>query len=392
MVEERYAEAAEAARASIWSSPGDLYSWHALGRIEYARTEPDAWPRQALPLPLAEDPAWAELLARPASIDLDLDATLPDPEAMARLRAAAAILIEENTRLATRLEPLRRQHGYRVDAFETNVKYSYTSLHMRTLALFMHKYGAFPMVEPPPELDPALEPAFAMGGAATMERGYLNGAYPGNCLDIYTDHDLEAFQSVWQGRGMPDADSHTRASFPLMLGAADQTLQRVLSARLGAGQSVAIMESRSPAYEALCLTIGARPTSIRRTPIVNRTRDVVSLGLADWTASPIQFDAAIAVCAVEQAGLGGHGEPIDPEGDLSTMAVLRRVVRPGGLLFLSIPVGEDCVVFNATRTYGPVRLARLLEGWNRLDEHRTTDPLYHGLDEYRALFVLSPAP
>jgi hypothetical protein len=37
------------------------------------------------------------------------------------------------------------------------------------------------------------------------------------------------------------------------------------------------------------------------------------------------------------------------------------MVKPGGYIILTVPVGADIVVFNLLRRYGPVRLPRLLE-------------------------------
>ena len=41
-----------------------------------------------------------------------------------------------------------------------------------------------------------------------------------------------------------------------------------------------------------------------------------------------------------------------------------RALRPGrGRLLLSAPVGPDLLVWNLHRRYGPLRLPRLLGGW-----------------------------
>ncbi len=45
------------------------------------------------------------------------------------------------------------------------------------------------------------------------------------------------------------------------------------------------------------------------------------------------------------------------------MKRVMSVLRPGGLLFLTVPIGPDVVVFNLHRRYGVIRLPLLLEGW-----------------------------
>ncbi|CAI5506478.1 unnamed protein product [Closterium sp. Naga37s-1] len=48
-------------------------------------------------------------------------------------------------------------------------------------------------------------------------------------------------------------------------------------------------------------------------------------------------------------------------------AQIRGLLKPGGLFFLGLPVGNDTLVFNAHRVYGPIRMPLLLEGWELLD-------------------------
>ncbi|CAI6012862.1 unnamed protein product [Closterium sp. NIES-65] len=47
--------------------------------------------------------------------------------------------------------------------------------------------------------------------------------------------------------------------------------------------------------------------------------------------------------------------------------MIRGLLKPGGLFFLGVPVGNDTLVFNAHRVYGPIRMPLLLEGWELLD-------------------------
>ena len=42
------------------------------------------------------------------------------------------------------------------------------------------------------------------------------------------------------------------------------------------------------------------------------------------------------------------------------MARVRSILKPGGLLLLTVPVGPDVLVFNLHRRYGPARLPLLL--------------------------------
>lgn len=57
--------------------------------------------------------------------------------------------------------------------------------------------------------------------------------------------------------------------------------------------------------------------------------------------------------AVEHIGLGRYGDPIDPDGWLKALGEMRRVLAPGGRLYLSVPIGRERVEFNSHRVFNP---------------------------------------
>jgi SAM-dependent methyltransferase len=56
---------------------------------------------------------------------------------------------------------------------------------------------------------------------------------------------------------------------------------------------------------------------------------------------------------VEHIGLGRYGDPLDPHGPEKALKELQRVLAPGGVLYLSTPVGRARVCFNAHRVFDP---------------------------------------
>ena len=55
-----------------------------------------------------------------------------------------------------------------------------------------------------------------------------------------------------------------------------------------------------------------------------------------------QFDAAISTSALEHFGLGTYGEydlVVDPDYDAKAVASVRRLLKPGGLFFVTVPYG-----------------------------------------------------
>lgn len=67
---------------------------------------------------------------------------------------------------------------------------------------------------------------------------------------------------------------------------------------------------------------------------------------------------------VEHIGLGRYGDPIDPDGTRKALSELERVVASGGLLYLSVPVGQERVCFNAHRVFAPESILTMLPSMN----------------------------
>lgn len=58
--------------------------------------------------------------------------------------------------------------------------------------------------------------------------------------------------------------------------------------------------------------------------------------------------------AVEHFGLGRYGDPVNPESWRYALSAMQRVLKKGGRLYLSVPVGRtEKVVFNAHRIFHP---------------------------------------
>ena len=64
-------------------------------------------------------------------------------------------------------------------------------------------------------------------------------------------------------------------------------------------------------------------------------------------------DSLSCLHTIEHFGLGRYGDPVDPDGHLKGLEQLKRMVRPGGRLVLSTPVGRERVEFNAHRVFSP---------------------------------------
>jgi len=65
-------------------------------------------------------------------------------------------------------------------------------------------------------------------------------------------------------------------------------------------------------------------------------------------------DSVSCLHAIEHFGLGRYGDCVDPEGPVLGFNNLLKMLKPGGLLYISFPVGRKSqVYFNAQRVFRP---------------------------------------
>jgi hypothetical protein len=77
------------------------------------------------------------------------------------------------------------------------------------------------------------------------------------------------------------------------------------------------------------------------------------------------FDSVWSYSSLEHDGLGRYRDPLNAYGDLQTMVKISCILKPGGLLFLGVPLDiEDSIRFNLHRLYGPIRLPLLYRNFH----------------------------
>ena len=62
---------------------------------------------------------------------------------------------------------------------------------------------------------------------------------------------------------------------------------------------------------------------------------------------------------IEHIGLGRYGDTLDPLGSVKAAIELQRVLRVGGSLFLSLPIGRERICFNAHRVHSAKSTVKL---------------------------------
>jgi predicted SAM-dependent methyltransferase len=82
------------------------------------------------------------------------------------------------------------------------------------------------------------------------------------------------------------------------------------------------------------------------------------------------FDVVINCSTIEHVGLAGRYNIVknESDGDLAAMKKLHGLMRPGGIMILTLPVGQDYTASYLHRVYGNNRLPKLLENYSIVKE------------------------
>lgn len=67
-------------------------------------------------------------------------------------------------------------------------------------------------------------------------------------------------------------------------------------------------------------------------------------------------DSLSCLHTLEHFGLGRYGDPIRSDGYKLGLQNLGAVLKSGGVLYLSVPIGSERVEFNAHRIFDPIKL------------------------------------
>lgn len=89
-------------------------------------------------------------------------------------------------------------------------------------------------------------------------------------------------------------------------------------------------------------------------PLVSTTPNII-FKQCDFTELPIHLenycDSVSCLHALEHFGLGRYGDSPDINGHLKGFHSLYKILKPGGILYLSFPIGCERIEFNAHRVF-----------------------------------------
>jgi hypothetical protein len=122
--------------------------------------------------------------------------------------------------------------------------------------------------------------------------------------------------------------------------------QRRPAQHVDVGSSVLMLSVLSALVETV--HIDYRPLKARLPGLAPVGGDITRLPLADTSITSLS-----CLHVIEHIGLGRYGDVVDPEGYFLAAQELARVLAPSGRLYITVPVGEPRVCFNAHRVFAP---------------------------------------
>ena len=132
-------------------------------------------------------------------------------------------------------------------------------------------------------------------------------------------------------------------------------------------KDVLVVGSVSPWVEAIALSRGARSvTTVDYMLPESQSPRIQLVPMQQLRERPAAFDIVLSFSSVEHDGLGRYGDPIDPTGDIAAVGEFAMLLRPGGTLYLGLPVGAEGRATQGQRIYNQRRFEKVLTGWELL--------------------------
>lgn len=102
-----------------------------------------------------------------------------------------------------------------------------------------------------------------------------------------------------------------------------------------------------------CEVFDVRPISTMVPGVVFRQADLMNPASLPITDNTAYCDSISCLHAIEHFGLGRYGDPVNPLGYQRGLANMAKLLRPGGTFYLSTPIGQERVEFNANWVFDP---------------------------------------
>ncbi len=110
-----------------------------------------------------------------------------------------------------------------------------------------------------------------------------------------------------------------------------------------------------------CEVFDVGPISTRVPGVVFCQADLMNPASLPTAEGEGYCDSISCLHAIEHFGLGRYGDPINPLGYQRGIANMAQLLQPGGTYYLSTPIGEERVEFNANWVFDPRSIVRCAE-------------------------------
>ena len=224
------------------------------------------------------------------------------------------------------------------------------------------------------QIAPALPPHQSKAGVAAPAGGHVQQRQEG----AVSSQNAGGFPIAPGAGSQPittaDPASKLSSMGPNLLGDRDVEFAWILSEiPSGTGEALDFGVNRSPIGLAAAQR-GYNVTAVHMNavtwPFAHPRLCTVQGDVLDTALPEKHFDLIVSCGAVQHVGLAGRfGVTEDrPDGDLETMARMRNLLKPDGLMLLTVSLGRDAVFAPFFRVYGRQRLPVLLDGFDVIKE------------------------
>jgi hypothetical protein len=255
------------------------------------------------------------------------------------------------------------------------------------------------LFESPPKEPPSeLLSRYTMDGQIPLERFYVDDTAGGEPTHYsFTAADVDGFLQ-WARLVLGDAQGTHGLRSPRLRGVQKHLVSALHEARPNLdGTKALVFGSMEPWVEALLLTAGCSTvTTVEYNRLTFEHPRLKTVMLQDFDTRDGAYDVAVAVSSFDHDGLGRYGDRLHPDGDVIAMRTAWEALNSSGMLLLGLPVGADLVVWNLHRRYGPLRLPRMLQGWEEMDRFGWDDARGSAAADHRVrhepVFLLRKQP
>ncbi len=110
-----------------------------------------------------------------------------------------------------------------------------------------------------------------------------------------------------------------------------------------------------------CEVFDVRPISTIVPGVLFRQADLMNQASLPITAGGSYCDSLSCLHAIEHFGLGRYGDPVNPLGYQRGIANMAQLLQLGGTFYLSTPIGQERVEFNANWVFDPRSIVHCAE-------------------------------